>query len=354
MLKLFTNVIKRKSSQDINISKYTTRDPAKTPNASNSHFVVPEEENGDFNVTSEVDSYEKYKLTHTDETTSLTDKAGGTTDRKRPISMRKEKTFSGVFQPERGTIIHSRLYGSPESVTRLSEFLSSNVYQGPLTYLVRKLSAQSDIEVLYPIENVKVGETAKKELQGIDQKQYTTSQNCKDTYENDPVYHTIYSKHIIPSKTSLYRSVLKQVYNDFTILEAQQVSPSGEPTITIKSECLIGADTELRRTGSISNTWHFDFEGKDYRWRPSVLGAKDCDLICEWIEYEVQPSLIGSAKKKNKVIIASLKRPEQLTKDNWDVVGDLTITKTAWENVKEPRSLEIILVLGCLIMLDVS
>ncbi|CAG8800158.1 13661_t:CDS:1, partial [Cetraspora pellucida] len=84
---------------------------------------------------------------------------------------------------------------------------------------------------------------------------------------------------------------------------------------------------------------------KDYRWRPSVFGAKDCDLICEWIEYEVQPSLIGSAKKKNKVIIASLKRPEQLTKDNWDVVGNLTITKTAWENVKEPRSLEIILVL---------
>ncbi|CAG8798534.1 7597_t:CDS:1, partial [Racocetra fulgida] len=108
----------------------------------------------------------------------------------------------------------------------------------------------------------------------------------------------------------------------------QQVSPSGEPTITIKSECLIGADTEFRRTGSISNTWHFDFEGKDYRWRPSVFGAKDCDLICEWIEYEMQPSLIGSAKKKNKVIIASLKRPE-LTKDNWDVIGDLTITKTA-------------------------
>ncbi|CAG8469879.1 16993_t:CDS:1 [Dentiscutata erythropus] len=342
MLKLFTNAIKKKTSQDIvDISKDTTENSAKP---SNNYF--PEVESTSPSVANETNSYEKNKTILNDhETTALTEKAGGTSDRKRSILIRKERSYSGVFQPELlSPLKPSRLYGSPESLSRLSEFLSSSVYQNSLTYLVvRKSSSRSDIEILYPIDNVRVDETIK-----------GTSQNCEDIYESDPIYHTIYSKHIISSKTSLYHSILKQIYNDFTILEAMQVSPAGEPTITIKSECFIGADTELRRTGSISNTWHFYFEGKDYRWRPSVFGAKDCDLICEWIEYEVQPSLIGSAKKKNKVIIASLKRPEHLTKDNWDVVGNLNITKTAWENVKDPRSLEIILVLGCLIMLDVS
>ncbi|KAF0491969.1 hypothetical protein F8M41_021799 [Gigaspora margarita] len=343
MLKLFTNAIKKKNSQDINESKDTSKYPVSPTNVSDNY--VPEVENTNSNETNKTNSYRKNKSILIDnETTTLTEKAGGTSERKHPISIRKEKSISGVFQPELTSPFKpSRLCGSPESYSKLSEFLSSSVHQSSLTYLVvrKNSSLSSDIEILYPIDNAKVGETTK----GSDQEH---SQN----YEIDPIYHTIYSKHIIPSRTSLYHSVLKQIYNDFTILEARQVSLAGEPAITIKS--FIGEDTELRRTGSISNTWHFEFEGKDYRWRPSVLGAKGCDLICEWIEYEVQSSLIGTAKKKNKVIIASLKRPEQITRDNWDVIGDLNITKTAWENVKDPRSLEIILVLGCLIMLDVT
>ncbi|CAG8703991.1 6072_t:CDS:1, partial [Dentiscutata heterogama] len=232
MLKLFTNAIKKKTSQDIYISKDTTENPKPSNN------YVPEVESTGSNVTNETNSYEKNKTILNDhETTALTEKAGGTSDCKRSISIRKENSYSGIFQPELlSPLKPSRLYGSPESLSGLSEFLSSSVYQNSLTYLVvRKSSSRSDIEILYPIDNVKVDETIKR-----------TSQNCKDIYENDPIYHSIYSKHIISSKTSLYHSILKQVYNDFTILDAMQVSPAGEPTITIKSECFIGADTELR------------------------------------------------------------------------------------------------------------
>jgi len=47
--------------------------------------------------------------------------------------------------------------------------------------------------------------------------------------------------------------------------------------------------------------------------------------------------------------VATLKRKSE----NWEMIGDLHILENAWQDVKNHRDLEIILVIGCLIMLDV-
>src|SRR6266511_2611665 len=130
-------------------------------------------------------------------------------------------------------------------------------------------------------------------------------------------------KIIIGSNNSpFYNCVLKQAYNDIIIGEVKRVSLVGEPTITIRSNTFF-LKAELRRTGVFSNTWHFGFEGKDYRWKPLQLGAKDYDLACELIEYDISiktsssadnaiitPKFLtfGYSSRKNKKKIATLSR----------------------------------------------
>ncbi|CAJ0847220.1 8224_t:CDS:2 [Entrophospora sp. SA101] len=184
--------------------------------------------------------------------------------------------------------------------------------------------------------------------------------------DNEPIFYTIYSKSI--SNSPLYHCVLKQVYNELIIGEAKRISLVGEPIITIRSKAFF-LEAELRRTGAFSNTWHFDFEGKDYRWKPAQLGAKDCDLVCELVEYDISPSpntttpkflsfsssVISPSPKKNKIKIATLSRNSSNSNDSNDrnAIGELTIFKEAWLDVKEHRALEVLLLLGCMVMLDV-
>jgi hypothetical protein len=239
------------------------------------------------------------------------------------------------------------------------------MFKAPLNYVVVRTSPNSkDIEILHPItvpkEFVNSPETEKLEIikdnkNENDSKNDNDNKNEKDkdkpvmlSGEQQQILHEIYSKQIIKSKSLQYQCTLKQIYNDYIIGEAKRVSSVGEPVITIHTPHV---ETELRRTGALSNTWHFNFEGKDYRWKPTLLGAKDSDLICELIEYEVPPytSSSGIGKKKKKEAVATLKRKSE----SWDMIGDLHILENAWQDVSKHRDLEILLVISCLIMLDI-
>ncbi|PKC74600.1 hypothetical protein RhiirA1_408849 [Rhizophagus irregularis] len=237
-----------------------------------------------------------------------------------------------------------------------NQFIENDLFMfnKALNYVVVRTSPNSnDIEILHPItvpkEFIINPETEKLEIIEDNNK------NEKDidkpvilSGEQQQILHEIYSKQIIKSKNSPYQCTLKQLYNDYIIGEATRISSVGEPIITIHTPHL---ETKLRRTGALSNTWHFNFEEKDYRWKPTSLGAKDSDLICELIEYEVPPytSSSGIGKKKKKELVATLKRKSE----NWDMIGDLQILEKAWQNVKQHRDLEILLVISCLIMLDI-
>ncbi|CAG8783904.1 19093_t:CDS:2, partial [Dentiscutata erythropus] len=66
------------------------------------------------------------------------EKSRGLSDCKCSISIYKERSYSGVFQPELLSLLKpSFLYGSPESLSRLSEFLRSSVYQNSLSCHVK-------------------------------------------------------------------------------------------------------------------------------------------------------------------------------------------------------------------------
>ncbi|CAI2175571.1 9035_t:CDS:1 [Funneliformis geosporum] len=223
------------------------------------------------------------------------------------------------------------------------------VYKEALNYVVARTSPNSvnDIEILYPINVPKefVNHPESEKIEIIKDHQITNINELSG--EEEAILHAIYSKQVIRQEDSpLYHCLLRQVYNDFIIGEAKRISLVGEPLIIIHT---LQMETELRRTGTFSNTWHFGFEGRDYRWKPTLFGSKDSDLICELIEYDL--SLVGSGigKKKKKEVIASLKRKHE----DWNMIGDLCILKNAWRDVRDHRSLEIVLVLCCLIMLDI-
>ncbi|RIA94967.1 ATP11 protein [Glomus cerebriforme] len=239
------------------------------------------------------------------------------------------------------------------AITPPQDYLEENLFKEALNYVIVRTSPNSinDIEVLHPINVPKEyaisPETEKLEIIKDDKNEIKKDKLEVLSGEEVTILHAIYFKQLINSKNTPYQCTLKQLYNDYVIGEAKRISSVGEPTITIHTPQL---ETELRRTGALSNTWHFTFEEKDYRWKPTLLGAKDSDLICELIEYEIPfASSSGSCKKKNKEVVATLKRKSE----SWDSIGDLRILENAWFDVKNPRDLEIILVIGCLIMLDV-
>ncbi|CAG8641987.1 17660_t:CDS:1 [Funneliformis caledonium] len=226
------------------------------------------------------------------------------------------------------------------------------VFKEALNYVVVRTSPNSvnDIEILYPI-NIPKEFVVNPELEKVeiikDDKKDVVNQivNIPElSGEEEPILHAIYSKQVIRHGDSpLYHSILRQVYNDFIIGEAKRISLVGEPLIIIHT---LQMETELRRTGTFSNTWHFDFEGRDYRWKPTLYGSKDSDLICEIIEYDLSSVI---RRKKKKEVVATLKRKHE----DWNMIGDLCILTNAWRDVRDHRSLEIVLVLCCLIMLDI-
>ncbi|CAH1757549.1 14561_t:CDS:2, partial [Entrophospora sp. SA101] len=188
--------------------------------------------------------------------------------------------------------------------------------------------------------------------------------NCADTSNRNSQYNlNIFDKDVFTDSLT-YHLARASPFSG----EAKRISLVGEPIITIRSKAFF-LEAELRRTGAFSNTWHFDFEGKDYRWKPAQLGAKDCDLVCELVEYDISPSpntttpkflsfsssVISPSPKKNKIKIATLSRNSSNSNDSNDrnAIGELTIFKEAWLDVKEHRALEVLLLLGCMVMLDV-
>ncbi|CAJ0745147.1 15449_t:CDS:2 [Entrophospora sp. SA101] len=243
-----------------------------------------------------------------------------------------------------------------------------DVFTDSLTYhLARASPFSGEVEVLYPFSIPKDNMIIHDNNNDNDNEEIIKTKNEDGKVEdNEPIFYTIYSKSI--SNSPLYHCVLKQVYNELIIGEAKRISLVGEPIITIRSKAFF-LEAELRRTGAFSNTWHFDFEGKDYRWKPAQLGAKDCDLVCELVEYDISPSpntttpkflsfsssVISPSPKKNKIKIATLSRNSSNSNDSNDrnAIGELTIFKEAWLDVKEHRALEVLLLLGCMVMLDV-
>jgi len=249
--------------------------------------------------------------------------------------------------------------------------LDQDLFTQSLSYLLVQASPSSnDVEVLYsfsiPEDNVMTHKSIREANEvNLDE----------DKNDNEPVFHTIYSKNIISSNNSppFYHYVLKQAYNDIIIGEVKRVSLVGEPTITIRSDVFF-LEAELRRTGAFSNTWHFGFEGRDYRWKPLQLGAKDCDLTCELIEYDLSTIntsssadnatitskflTFGYSSRKNKIKVATLSRNSSNSnkhKDSNDnnTIGELVIFKETWLGVKEQRAFEVLILLSCMVMLDI-
>ncbi|GBB95279.1 hypothetical protein RclHR1_02500028 [Rhizophagus clarus] len=279
--------------------------------------------------------------------TSTTEKQHKTTA---AASTTTNTTLDHVPIPDDNKIIPELAITPPLEGNRFEEN-DSFMFKEALNYVVVRSSPNSnDIEILHPIavpkEFVNNPETENLEIVEDNKNEKEKDKPVMLSGEQQQILHEIYSKQIIKSKNSLYQCTLKQIYNDYIIGEAKRISSVGEPVITIHTPQL---ETELRRTGALSNTWHFKFEGRDYRWKPTLLGAKDSDLICELIEYEISPYASSSVKKKKREAVATLKRKSE----NWDMIGDLQILKNAWQGVEKHRNLEILLVIGCLVMLDI-